>query len=127
MANEFANPEALPNCVVEEKWHADTVVLGCSGVVDMLTAPQLQQSLASALVKLPASVVVDLSKVDFLASHGIRVLIEAHDQITPGAGFAVVADGPATGRPLKLIGVADMLNTHATLDSALAWLGSRKG
>jgi hypothetical protein len=36
--------------------------------------------------------------------------------------FAVVADGPATSRPLKLVGVAEIVGLHATLDEALAAL-----
>ncbi len=126
MASEFTNPDAIPACVVEERWYDVTVVLSCSGVIDMLTAPHLEESLASVLAKQPSAVIVDLSKVDFLASRGMGVLIEMHDRITPDIGFAVVADGPATSRPLKLIGVADVINMHSTLDAALVGLDTRR-
>jgi anti-sigma B factor antagonist len=36
--------------------------------------------------------------------------------------LAVVADGPATSRPLKLVGVTDVVDLYATLDEALAVL-----
>jgi hypothetical protein len=36
--------------------------------------------------------------------------------------FAVVADGPATSRPLKLVGISEVVGLHATLDEALAAL-----
>jgi hypothetical protein len=35
-----------------------------------------------------------------------------------------VADGPATSRPLKLVGIADIVPLFATLDDALAALRS---
>jgi len=34
----------------------------------------------------------------------------------------VVADGPATSRPLRLVGIADIIDLYATLDEALAAL-----
>jgi len=36
--------------------------------------------------------------------------------------FAVVADGPATSRPLKLVGIAEVVGLYPTLDEALATL-----
>jgi hypothetical protein len=58
--------------------------------------------------------------VDFLASIGMGLLIATQDRLAPGMGFAVVADGPGTSRPLTLIGAADQINMHPTLEAALA-------
>jgi hypothetical protein len=52
------------------------------------------------------------------------VLIAAQDELAPAVGFAVVADGPATSRPLKLVGVTDVVDLYATLDEALGALTS---
>jgi hypothetical protein len=38
--------------------------------------------------------------------------------------LALVADGPATSRPLKLIGIADIIDVFATLDEALSALSA---
>jgi anti-anti-sigma regulatory factor len=65
-----------------------------------------------------------MSDVEFLASAGMGVLIAAQDELTPTVGFAVVADGPATSRPLKLVGVTDVVDLYATLDEALGALTS---
>jgi anti-anti-sigma factor len=111
---------AAPDCVVEERWHDTTVVLSCSGDIDMATAPLLEQALASAQTNQPSAVIVDLSAVDFLASIGMGLLITTQERLPPGMGFAVVADGPGTSRPLRLIGAADQINMHPTLEAALA-------
>lgn len=92
-------------------------------VVDMLTAPLLGTALGTALAGSPRALVIDLSKVTFLASAGMTVLVKAKEQIGEQAGFAVVADGPATSRPLKLVGLDDVLNVHPTLEAALLSLG----
>jgi anti-anti-sigma factor len=111
---------AAPDCVVEERWHDTTVVLRCSGDIDMATAPLLEEALASAQANQPSAVIVDLSAVGFLASIGMGLLISTKERLAPGVGFAVVADGPGTSRPLRLIGAADQINMHPTLEAALA-------
>lgn len=88
----------------------------------MLTAPALEQAIRDAVGKNPTALVVDFTAVDFLASAGMGVLVGVHDEITPGIAFRVVADGPATSRPLKLVGIADIIPLHATLDEAMTAL-----
>jgi anti-sigma B factor antagonist len=103
-----------------ENWLGRVAVVAASGELDMLTAPQLRDAVQSALSKSPAGLIVDLTQVDFLGSAGMQVLMEAHNQ-TEGTDtrFAVVADGPATSRPLKITGIADLIDLFASLDVAL--------
>ena len=110
-------------CVINEGWAGRTAVISVSGVVDMLTSPQLETAIAASLEKKPAAIIVDLSDVDFLASAGMGVLVAARDRVSESAGFAVVADGPATSRPLKLVGLADVIGMYPTLDEARAAVG----
>ena len=84
--------------------------------------PISQKAIAEAAKSSPTAVVVDMSAVEFLASAGMGVLIAAQDELAPAIRFAVVADGPATSRPLKLVGVTDVVDLYATLDEALAAL-----
>jgi anti-anti-sigma factor len=102
-----------------ESWIGRTVVVSVSGDLDMLTAPELDEAIRTAAGQEPAAVIVDLSSVDFLASAGMNLLIAAHRDIAPAAGFGVVADGPSTGRPLKLIGFHTMIALYRNLDDAL--------
>ncbi len=110
------------SCTVEEKRIGDVSVVAVTGTLDMLTAPQLEAAIAAAAAAAPQAVVVDLGAVDFLASAGMGLLVAAHGDLTPTVGFAVVADGPATSRPLKLVGIADVVDVFATLDEALSAL-----
>jgi anti-sigma B factor antagonist len=114
---------ANTGCVVSEEWFGRTVVLGASGVIDMLTSPQLEVSIATSLKKNPTAIIVDLTDVDFLASAGMGVLVAARDQASPEVGFGVVASGPATSRPLKLVGLAEIVGLFSTLGEARAALG----
>ncbi len=106
-----------------EQYETDgAVVLAVSGEVDMLSAPQLAESIDAALAPKPPALVVDLTKVEFLASAGLSVLVNGQAAVSPPTRFAVVADGPATSRPIKLMGIDGLLSLHRTLDNALSWI-----
>jgi anti-anti-sigma factor len=94
---------------------AGAVVLSVQGDVDALTAPRLAEAILDALPE-QSAVIVDLSDVEFLASAGMT----AHERMAPGARFVVVADGPGTSRPLKLMGLDSLLAIYPTLDEAIS-------
>jgi anti-anti-sigma factor len=107
-----------------EKHQVDqAVVLTVSGEVDMLSAPRLADAIHAALTPSPAALIVDLSKVDFLASAGMTVLLTAQDEVVPPTRFAVVAHGAATSRPIQLTKLDSVLPLYSTLDSALESVG----
>lgn len=127
MENSFAahNVATAPNssCMISEEWIGRTVVISASGVLDMLTSPQLEASITTSLQKRPSAIIIDLSDVDFLASAGMGVLVAARDQVGSHIKFAVVASGPATSRPLKLVGLAELIGLYPTLEEARATVG----
>lgn len=108
------------NCILTERWVDRVAVVSVSGVVDMLTSPRLEAAIDGALEQQPAGIVIDFTEVDFLASAGMGVLVAAHDKAGSEVAFSVVADGPATSRPLKLVGIAEIVNLYPSLDEALA-------
>jgi anti-sigma B factor antagonist len=105
---------------VEENWIEQVVVLTVSGEVDLRTAPRLDEAIHAAARKEPCALIVDLTRVEFLASAGMNLLLAAHREITPSARFGVIAHGPATGRPLTMTGIDNVVPVHKTLGDALA-------
>jgi anti-anti-sigma factor len=97
-------------------------VVAVSGSVDMLTAPGLTEAIDSALAKKPKGLIVDLLKVEFLGSAGISVLMKTRDNLGESIPFCVVADGPATHRPLTLLGINELMSVCRRLDDAVAKL-----
>ena len=96
-------------------------ILSVAGTVDLLTAPDLARHIDTALAEAPRAVVVRLDDVDLLASSGLRVLIQAHRSARP-TPVIVVADGPATSRPMEITGVHRIVPLYPTLDDGLAAL-----
>ena len=101
------------------------VVVSVSGSVDMLTAPGLAESIDSALANKPNGLIVDLSKVEFLGSAGISLLMKTRENLGDSIPFCVVADGPATHRPLTLLGINELMCLCRRLDDAISKLTDR--
>ncbi|MEN4474585.1 STAS domain-containing protein [Mycolicibacterium cosmeticum] len=105
-----------------QTWHDTTVVIGCSGVVDMLTVPDFNQVIATALEKQPTAMIIDLTEISFFASCGMATLVDTQNQVPADVPLIVVADGPVTRRPLELVGLAAVLTIRPTLDDAFEQL-----
>jgi anti-sigma B factor antagonist len=105
---------------VQESWSDRIVVLSVRDAVDMLSAPQLSEAICIALREAPVGLIVDLTNVDFLASVGISVLVAAQEAADAmSVRFGVVAEGAATSRPIRLLGIDALLTLHPTLGDAL--------
>jgi anti-sigma B factor antagonist len=96
------------------------VVLSVHGAVDMASAPTLSEAICDALGQLPVGIIVDLTNVDFLACIAMSVLIAAQRAADATfVRFGVVANGVATSRPIRLLGLDVTMTLYPTLDEAL--------
>ena len=90
---------------VQECWSDRLVVLSASDAVDMLSAPQLTKAICDALRN---------------ASVGMSVLVAAQEAADAmSVRFGIVADGAATSRPIRLLGIDAILVIYPTLSDAL--------
>jgi anti-sigma B factor antagonist len=126
MVDHFAEPtdSAAPahqdGFQVRESRIDRVVVLSVCDAVDMLSAPQLTEAIRGALGKAPAGLIVDLTEVEFLASVGMSVLIAAQEDADAiSTRFGIVAEGAATSRPIRLLGIDSILALYPTLEDAL--------
>ncbi|GAA5053106.1 STAS domain-containing protein [Nocardia callitridis] len=105
--------------------HDGATVLTVSGEVDLATAPALDTAIEAILADKPAGLIIDLTAVSFLASAGMATLVAAHQRAGEATSIAVVADGPATSRQLKMTSLDQVFAVHSTLDAALAGFGPK--
>jgi anti-sigma B factor antagonist len=109
--------DAVVNCVS---------VLTISGTIDRSTAPKLTQAIDHAVVMTsPRALIIDVTDVDFLSTAGMVALVSADDKLKTIAPLAVVADGSATSRVLKMIHLDSILKIYPSLDVALKEFGIR--
>ena len=111
--------DSHPGFGVHARTSRDVVVVTATGDVDALTAPRLQDAIVEALDAASAALVVDLTDVEFLSSAGMSVLMAGYRRADPDTAFCVVADGPFTDRPMRMIGLDRELRLYPTLSAAL--------
>jgi anti-sigma B factor antagonist len=112
------DPPITRYCTIDEQWTGRTAVLSVSGVLDMLSAGDLDVAITGALAERPDALIVDITDVNFLGCHGMNALVAAHYRAGVGVRFRVVAAGKTT-RPLTLTGIDDFVAVRPTLDGAL--------
>ncbi|WP_338762157.1 STAS domain-containing protein [Nocardia vulneris] len=100
-------------------------VLTVAGEVDLATAPALESAIEAILDGKPAALIIDLTAVSFLASAGMAVLVATHQRAGSATAIAVVADGPATSRQLRMTNLDQVFAVHSTLQAALTGLQTR--
>ena len=104
----------------EERRDRDVTVLFVEGDVDLATAPSVEEAVAAARSCPGRALIIDLTGVTFMGSAGLRVLVLAAQELDSAVFYAVVADSPATRRPIEVTALNEMFATFATLDAALA-------
>jgi len=99
------------------------VVVSVAGEIDMATAPQFREQLASVISCGALRVVVDLARVTFMASAGVGVLMGTHRVLAAQGGSLVLASpSPAAGRVLFLVGLDQVIPvTSGVADAAAQW------
>ncbi len=110
------SPSAITTCRFER---GGAIVLAISGDVDLATAAQFRTAVDDIVEGCPAAMVIDLSAVSFLASAGLQILTMACQKLCPASRFAVVADGPATSRPIQMTELGEVFALYPTLVDAL--------
>ena len=83
------------------------VVIYVAGELDMLTGPPLQDHLAELLITGPDRLIIDLSRISFMGSTGLSVLICTRQKaIAAGTNLQLSGtNGRAVAIPLKVTGL----------------------
>lgn len=98
------------------------VVVELSGDVDLATDPATRAALRAAFVGATAAgapVIIDCTKMTFLALSGIRALLETKQRYRETSPLRLVGppQGPLT-RMVDLLGLADALAVYSTVADA---------
>ncbi len=100
----------------------DVIVVAVAGELDLATAPRMRAYLVDETAPRPAHLVLDLSGVTFMASAGIRLLLEARggsDEIHGELHLTGVTTNPRVRRVLQLTGLLAAFDIHDDEDELL--------
>jgi anti-sigma B factor antagonist len=96
------------------------VVVAAIGEVDVFTAPQLDAELSRLTADGRTDLVVDLSRVDFLDSTGLSVLVKALKRVREADGrLVVVVTADRVAKVFRLTGLDQLIPLHPSVAEAL--------
>lgn len=103
----------------------DVLILTVEGDVDGLTAPRLSSAIAAAFRALDGRVLVlDMAKVRFLGSTGLRTLRDSAIEAVRHQGAqplrVVVDQSRPVIRPIEIVGLDQILALYHTVEDAIA-------
>ena len=82
--------------------------IALEGRLDTMTAPELEAELSQDL-KNAESLTMDFSKLDYISSAGLRVLLSAHKIMSPKGGMKVTHVNEIVQEVFEVTGFADIL------------------
>jgi anti-anti-sigma factor len=107
---------------VSSEEEAGTRVLRVEGELDMNTAAQLERELDSALASAQRSLLIDLSRCEFIDSTGIALIVKAWQEFGQDGRFALCGLGDQVARILQVTGLDATIPNHSSRAEALARL-----
>ncbi len=111
--------------VVDEAVDDHTQLVMPSGEIDALTAPQLGRRLIALADEGKTDVVVDLSRVTFMDSTGIGVLLNAVRRLGARRGrLVLVCPTERVLRPFEVTGLIGRLRIFPSREAALGGLAA---
>ena len=103
-------------------------VIELEGEVDVYTAPQLKQQMISLLESGAKELVVDLSKVDYLDSTALGVLIGGLKRMRERDGnMVLVCPSPRIRRVFEITGLDKIFDIFNSSEDALESMGKETG
>lgn len=94
---------------INKKQNGGALEIALEGRLDTMTAPELEAELNSSL-KSADSLVLDFSKLNYISSAGLRVLLSAHKTMSGKGGMKVKNVNEIVQEVFDVTGFADILD-----------------
>jgi anti-sigma B factor antagonist len=115
-------PGAGSISVSERELDRDTDEIAVEGELDLSTAPRLKWALLDSIERGHMRFLLDLSRVTFIDSTALSVLVAANRRLSEGARMAVVCTSPSVLRIFAIAGLEEAFAIFPTREDALAAL-----
>jgi anti-anti-sigma factor len=90
-----------------------------TGLIDAFSEPVFRKVLGKYIEDGPPHVVLDLSKIDFLDSSGLGVLVQLAKQAQTAGGTFQIVSNPRVTQTVKLVRLEKFLALQVNLETAL--------
>ncbi len=93
---------------ISKTQNGSNVEFALEGRLDTMTAPELEAALKSD-IDTAESIVLDFSKLDYISSAGLRVLLSAHKAMSGKGGMKVMHVNEIVQEVFDVTGFSDIL------------------
>lgn len=93
---------------IEKKVNGNALEIALEGRLDTMTAPELEAELNQSLDSVD-SLTLDFSKLEYISSAGLRVLLSAHKVMSAKGGMKVTNVNEIVREVFEVTGFADIL------------------
>lgn len=101
----------------------EVTVFRVNGYLDAHTAPRFETALGEAIEQGHCHIVVDCSRLDYISSAGLGVLIETYRSVRARQGhLKIAAMSPAIADIFDILGFSKVIQAYPTVAEALASL-----
>jgi anti-sigma B factor antagonist len=94
---------------INKTMNGNALTIALEGRLDTTTAPELEQALKESLDS-AQELIMDFSKLDYISSAGLRVLLSAHKTMRTKGGMKVVNVNEIVKEVFDVTGFADILD-----------------
>ena len=94
---------------INKKANGTALEIALEGRLDTMTAPELEAELNQSLTG-TESLTLDFSKLDYISSAGLRVLLSAHKAMSAKGGMKVTNVNEIVQEVFEVTGFADILD-----------------
>ena len=94
---------------IEKKMNGTALEIALEGRLDTMTAPELEKELTGVLGGAD-SLTLDFSRLEYISSAGLRVLLSAHKAMSTKGGMKVTNVNEIVQEVFEVTGFADILN-----------------
>jgi anti-sigma B factor antagonist len=117
--------DAVPFAVDHREVDGDIGLVTVEGELDLSSAPNLKWALADTLGAGVRQIVVDLSRVTFIDSTALGVLVGVRRTLGPGGRIAIAGSDADVMNIFELTGLDATFDMFASAEEALAWIRGR--
>ncbi len=108
------------NVLISNTTVARALVIHVAGELDVYTAPLLKEAVDSGMAQGHAQMVVDLTKVAFIDSTALGVLVGSLRRARAEAGdLRLVMDDPHLEKMFRITGFDSMFSIHRSVEDAI--------
>lgn len=93
---------------INKMQNGNELTIAVEGRLDTMTAPELEAELSKSLEG-TESLILDFSKLDYISSAGLRVLLSAHKAMSAKGGMKVTNVNEIVQEVFDVTGFADIL------------------